>query len=119
MLYLYMATQNVVNIGSGNCLLSDGTKPLRKQLYLSLVRFSGIHMRTIPRMYVGVGVSVGGVWVGGGGGGGVGGWGGGGGGGGGGGSQATFLYISFENFAFETIVSPPSATDMGEHWFRY
>ena len=44
-----MATEIWVNIGSGNGLLPDGTKPLPEQMltYHQYVKSSGIHLRAI------------------------------------------------------------------------
>ena len=45
-----MATRNWVNIGSGNGLLPDGTKPYLAQCWLiSLMTFSGISLRAISQ----------------------------------------------------------------------
>ena len=43
-----MVTQIWVNIGSGNGLVPDGTKPLPEPI-LTLVRFYGIHIREISQ----------------------------------------------------------------------
>ena len=48
--YGELVTQIWVNIGSGNGLVSDGTKPFTwTNLNLSLMRFYGIHIRAISR----------------------------------------------------------------------
>ena len=47
-----MATWNWVNIGSGNGLLPDGTKPLPEPVDLSLVRNIDINLRAIsPKVH--------------------------------------------------------------------